>query len=219
MDELFAFSRQSHFLLCCRPVNAPRPQAGIPQNGYLLKPRKQPVLRSLQGLLYSDQYGSLRCQVLPIPDIAHDHRTGVEVANGYPLAAVVESGDVGSSEGLDCRPAVFEIHAGRTPVEVARLFVGNTCFVLAGVQGSRTLRARRRTHASGVEVREAHRDLSTPPLFCERSKSTGHSLEQRSKKDPKCQNIQGQLIRFKSLLDSHCGFESCLYHALWVVSK
>ena len=36
---------------------------------------------------------------------------------------------------------------------------------LAGVQGSRTLRARRRTHASGVEVREAHRDPSTPPLF------------------------------------------------------
>ena len=33
---------------------------------------------------------------------------------------------------------------------------------VAGVQGSRTLRAHRRMHASGFEVREAHRDPSTP---------------------------------------------------------
>ena len=35
---------------------------------------------------------------------------------------------------------------------------------MAGVQGSRTLRAHRRAHASGFEVREAHRDPSTPAL-------------------------------------------------------
>ncbi len=33
---------------------------------------------------------------------------------------------------------------------------------LAGVQGSRTLRAHRRMHANGFEVREVHRDPSTP---------------------------------------------------------
>ena len=38
-------------------------------------------------------------------------------------------------------------------------------YELAGVQGSRTLRAHRRMHASGVEVREAHRDPSTPPII------------------------------------------------------
>jgi len=34
---------------------------------------------------------------------------------------------------------------------------------MAGVRGSRTLRAHRRAHANGVEVRKAHRDPSTPP--------------------------------------------------------
>ena len=34
--------------------------------------------------------------------------------------------------------------------------------MMAGVQGSRTLRKRRKTIANGVEVREDHRNLPTP---------------------------------------------------------